>query len=492
MRPARSLGFASALGGFLASAALAGPPSPQRVDLHRVRLAPSLMDQSGQDDGGVAGGCTPVVSSHTSSDFGPGQYIVQAGMIEGEISATSFVLPADAFPIRVDLMEFLFATSAAAVETTTVYSVKVWEGPPNNFNGLVFSATSDGKLLPHLVMPPGTTGVNIQFLVDPGDPDQIWVADNGSHTVSIGIEIVEHNQPPTNQCLTPPPPQFNAFPCTDVDGLQSPTGNWIYIVDCGIFGCPPGWKRFSDLPSVCRPSGDWVQRLTWTPGGCDSIGACCLGGNCDLMSETECAAAGGAFQGVGTQCADIDCSQEAPCCFAATGGCVELEVSDCVLAGGVPGTVGDTCAGHICFPEGACCLPDGSCANGLSPEECAALSGTFQGDGTVCSGVNCPAPTGAACFPNGFCLVLTEVQAIAAGATWQGPGTNCADLDANGTADACDAPDIPCDFDHNGLINGADLSVLLSGWGEPGITDLDGNGTTGGSDLAILLAKWTG
>lgn len=50
---------------------------------------------------------------------------------------------------------------------------------------------------------------------------------------------------------------------------------------------------------------------------------------------------------------------------------------------------------------------------------------------------------------------------------------------------------IPGDFDGNGVIDGADLSVLLSAWGtsDPQ-ADLDGNGEVGGSDLAILLGGW--
>ena len=53
------------------------------------------------------------------------------------------------------------------------------------------------------------------------------------------------------------------------------------------------------------------------------------------------------------------------------------------------------------------------------------------------------------------------------------------------------APSIPGDFDGNGEVNGADLSILLSAWGttDPQ-ADLDGNGEVGGSDLAILLGGW--
>jgi hypothetical protein len=38
--------------------------------------------------------------------------------------------------------------------------------------------------------------------------------------------------------------------------------------------------------------------------------------------------------------------------------------------------------------------------------------------------------------------------------------------------------------------NGADLGLLLGGWGLPGITDLNGDGTTNGADLGLLLGTW--
>ena len=42
----------------------------------------------------------------------------------------------------------------------------------------------------------------------------------------------------------------------------------------------------------------------------------------------------------------------------------------------------------------------------------------------------------------------------------------------------------------DGLVNGADLAVLLSAWGTPGLTDLDGSGSTEAADLALLLGAW--
>jgi hypothetical protein len=42
-----------------------------------------------------------------------------------------------------------------------------------------------------------------------------------------------------------------------------------------------------------------------------------------------------------------------------------------------------------------------------------------------------------------------------------------------------------CDTD------GADLGLLLSSWGVPGIGDLNSNGITDGVDLGLLLANWS-
>ena len=48
----------------------------------------------------------------------------------------------------------------------------------------------------------------------------------------------------------------------------------------------------------------------------------------------------------------------------------------------------------------------------------------------------------------------------------------------------------PADLNGDGVVNGADLGILLAGWGGPGAGDLDGNGTIDGADLGLLLAEW--
>lgn len=49
----------------------------------------------------------------------------------------------------------------------------------------------------------------------------------------------------------------------------------------------------------------------------------------------------------------------------------------------------------------------------------------------------------------------------------------------------------PFDLNGDGVVNGADLAILLSDWGEPSPADFDGNNTVDGADLALLLAAWT-
>lgn len=48
------------------------------------------------------------------------------------------------------------------------------------------------------------------------------------------------------------------------------------------------------------------------------------------------------------------------------------------------------------------------------------------------------------------------------------------------------------DLNDDGLVNGADLAILLVGWGEDqGFgADLTGDGLVNGSDLALLLINW--
>ena len=49
---------------------------------------------------------------------------------------------------------------------------------------------------------------------------------------------------------------------------------------------------------------------------------------------------------------------------------------------------------------------------------------------------------------------------------------------------------IPGDLDGNGVVNGADLAILLGAWGTAGPGDLNNDGVVNGADLAVLLGNW--
>ena len=48
------------------------------------------------------------------------------------------------------------------------------------------------------------------------------------------------------------------------------------------------------------------------------------------------------------------------------------------------------------------------------------------------------------------------------------------------------------DLNGDGLVNGADVGLLLAQWGGPGTADFNGSGTVDGGDLGIMLVEWTG
>jgi hypothetical protein len=60
---------------------------------------------------------------------------------------------------------------------------------------------------------------------------------------------------------------------------------------------------------------------------------------------------------------------------------------------------------------------------------------------------------------------------------------------AAGCAANCTALPCPADFNGDRVVAGADLGMLLGGWGGPDY-DLNGDGISDGADLGILLGAW--
>ena len=345
----------SALAVFGASAAASPDPEPRGaveipVELDDVpTLAFTTMGQLISSPGPIeSGGCDRIASYTTANFSGSGQFFVQAGFAQGEIAAARYQLTAADFPIKINQIEVIVATSSATVQTITEWSILVWDGPPGGPATYEFS--SDDLILPHIRLGPGTAAVNLQLQVDPNDPEQIVILDTrNTQSFTIGFRIDAHHQPSSNPCLIAPSSSQNAFPVVDTDGLSSLQGNWLFALDCGPFGCPPngGWTTFGNLlAGFCRPSGDWVMRANWQRIDCQpGVGACCyLDGSCATDFQQDCDAVGGTYQGDGVKCSEVNCP----------------------------------------IPRGACCNPAGGCADDLTEAQCVGFGGVWAGAGTFC------------------------------------------------------------------------------------------------------------
>lgn len=75
-------------------------------------------------------------------------------------------------------------------------------------------------------------------------------------------------------------------------------------------------------------------------------------------------------------------------------------------------------------------------------------------------------------------------------ASWEGPGVPKAPVPASAFSNG--GADVPADLDNDGVVNAADLAIVLGAWGEAGVAaDLNRDGTVSAADLAIVLANWS-
>lgn len=103
---------------------------------------------------------------------------------------------------------------------------------------------------------------------------------------------------------------------------------------------------------TCESLPNAVYMGNGTP--CDdmlcALGACCMGdGSCEDVMEVECDAAGGAFEGGGSECASTDCPEpRGSCCIA--GICVQNQAQGNCEALGVWNGQSSTCDPDPCRP----------------------------------------------------------------------------------------------------------------------------------------------
>ncbi len=167
-------------------------------------------------------------------------------------------------------------------------------------------------------------------------------------------------------------------------------------------------------------------------------GACCLFDySCAELTQGDCEAQGGTYNGDGVVCTPELCAPPPPpvtgaCCLFDYS-CAELTQGDCEAQGGTYNGDGVVCTPELCAPPpppatGACCLADYSCAE-LTQADCGAQGGTYNGDGVVCTPELCAPPPipGACCLISGSCVELlqAECEAPEQNGVFMGPGSTC-------------------------------------------------------------------
>jgi len=422
-----------------------------RVDLTSVLLCTAPF--SGRSGAGGGRDCPPVVITYSDADSTGGEFIIEGGFVEEEIAAASYTVPASEFPIIVNVMEMVFAQNQATETTTTHWSVLVWQGTPDT-GALIAEYSSDDGMLPYIVMPPSSEpqGMNVQVVVDPDDPEQIVVQDDGSHTFSVGFRIDQHHQPASSSCclgLLPPeccppgdppgswecdfedmtPGDNNVFPTVDTNGAQASSQNWLYCRDgCPWPACPGGWHD----NEYVGMAGDWNIRVTYTPFECPGIGACCLEdpAACESLDETNCAGQGGTWQGEGVSCSPNPCPGA---CCAPDQTCTDEVLEATCEDPGYAFFQGQSCGQVTCpQPTGACCdFSTETCLPDLTEALCTAGDGVYQGHDITCEEVDCTVHTGACCVSGG-CVEVAEDFCISIDGLYAGDDTVCPDACDNG------------------------------------------------------------
>ncbi|MCP3905005.1 MAG: hypothetical protein GY715_15385 [Planctomycetes bacterium] len=195
---------------------------------------------------------------------------------------------------------------------------------------------------------------------------------------------------------------------------------------------------------------------------------------------------GGYFgeRGDGTLSMSVECLDEGGCCLA-DGVCSLLNPGNCVAAGGTFNGIGTDCVPNPCVQPGACCFGDGSCTE-VQGADCSAAGGTYQGDDTNCVSAKCPQPsTGACCATGGGCSVETEADCTASGGSYVGDDSPC---DPGTCALPC-----PVDLDDSGDVGFGDILQVIGAWGPCGVPcpeDLDSSGDVGFGDILQVIGAW--
>ncbi len=128
--------------------------------------------------------------------------------------------------------------------------------------------------------------------------------------------------------------------------VDSPASNFGWIIRGNEVNIKSS-KRFESRQSATSTQRP-VLTVVYTPGGA-ATGACCLGnGSCSVVTQTNCTAQGGTYQGDGTSCTPNPCPQPTGACCLAGDVCQVLTQTQCTSQGGVYQGDGASCTPNPC------------------------------------------------------------------------------------------------------------------------------------------------
>ena len=346
-----------------------------------------------------------------------------------------------------------------------------------------------------------------------GGPDNYEVAEGGTYRMTIEgvtecsgstITVFVQSSSSGNFCFnatggsgtyvgefTLPDPTCNTMPVSYKCGAGAPCTNPNSFRARGpTSDCGGVHLRAATFGAGCVKTGHDTDC-----GGPPPTGACCLpDGACVEVTEADCLAQGGTYQGDSSPCSGVTCPQPEGACCLANGTCVEVTEADCLAQGGTYQGDSSLCSGVTCpQPEGACCLTDGTCVE-VTEADCLAVGGTYTGDSSLCSGVTCPLPEGACCLDALTCVEVTEEECLTLGGIYHGDASLCASTDCEDDFPGCTAIfalDFETDDAGNSMAHGTKVDTEYDGGPSFPVT-VTGTVKFSGLNTAAILNSTTG
>jgi hypothetical protein len=241
-------------------------------------------------------------------------------------------------------------------------------------------------------------------------------------------------------------------------GAVISVGGSCYAFDAITYD--PATHQPSDVQAIyadCGTCQNPAVRYMFVP--CVYQGACCLpNGTCSFVTEADCLASSGVYQGDRTQCSSTVCSQPSAQCCLPDGTCQTITSVACAGSGGTWGGYGTSCVPNTCpQPSAQCCLADGTCQT-LTSAQCGSSGGTWGGYGTSCSPNTCPQPSAQCCLADGTCQMITSAACAASSGTWGGYGTSC-------SPNTCPQPSAACCIGSScSMLTSADCALAGGSW----------------------------